>query len=403
MNNIFLVIVMLELFLMGSGRFIEIGPLTLRMIFFSIATFYAVILLVYKNRIDRQIFFLLNIFLVVHSLAFLIGSLNNAQMHLMLNDIKPLLFFFMLIYFCMFIRDMEGVNLTIKTIKAAALILALPYLIFLLLLHLEIIHLDADFIAMLENHKGKDIRFQQHMGVFYNGFLYLCVGFLFFVFEKGKINKLISALIFTAIVFTFSRGFVLSTGLVLLIYVTGRFIRSKLKVKYLAFLIVSCCVALLAGQKYIRTVGNKYISDITRIITFKQVVEAVTPISLFLGHGLGVGTAERPVHMEVSYLEIFHKQGILGLLFWFMLFVVIVREYSKACRNGARNMALPFMLSSLLIFILTATNNYMNNPLGMSMLLISIAALNVLARNDYLVLIEESKTNERMSDMQITD
>jgi len=104
--------------------------------------------------------------------------------------------------------------------------------------------------------------------------------------------------------------------------------------------------------------------------------------------------------MEVSYLEIFHKQGILGLLFWFMLFVVIVQKYLKACRNGVRNIALPFMLSSLLIFILTATNNYMNNPIGMSMLLISIAALSVLARNVHLALIEESQTNERMSDMQ---
>ncbi|MBA7656113.1 hypothetical protein ES703_64026 [subsurface metagenome] len=354
----------------------------------------------YKNKVDREIFFLLNIFLIVHSLAFLIGSLNNAQMHLMLNDMKPLMFFFMLIFFCTFIRDIEGVNLTIKTVKAAALILALPYLIFLLLLHFKIIHLDADFIAMLENHKGKDIRFQQHMGVFYNGFLYLCVGFLFFVFEKGKINKLISALIFIAIVFTFSRGFLLSTGLVLLIYVTVRFIRSKLKVKYLAFLIVSCCAALLAGQKYIQTVGDKYISDITRIITFKQVVEAVTPISLFVGHGFGVGTAERLVHMEVSYLEIFHKQGILGLLFWFMLFVVIVRKYLKACRNGVRNMALPFMLSSLLIFILTATNNYMNNPLGMSMVLISIAGLNALGKENLKIAIKESRVNGSMSHMR---
>jgi hypothetical protein len=324
-------------------------------------------------------------------------------MHLMLNDMKPLLFFFMLIFFCTFIKDMKGVNLTIKTIKAAALILALPYLIFLLLSRFGIIHLDANVIAMLENHRGGDIRFQRHVGFFYNGFFYLCIGFFFFAFEKGKVNKIIAVLILTAIIFTFSRGFLLSTGLVLLIYVSIRFIRFKLKVKYLAFLMMSGCVALLGAQKYIRTVGNKYISDITRVITFKQVVEAVTPLSLFVGHGFGVGTAERPVHMEISYLEIFHKQGIIGLLFWFVLFVVIVQQYFKASRNGNRHIALPFMLSCLFTFIVTATNNYMNNPVGMPVLLISITVLNVLGRNDHLQIAERTKTNERMSYLQIAD
>jgi len=149
--------------------------------------------------------------------------------------------------------------------------------------------------------------------------------------------------------------------------------------------------------------GDKAPSDEGRIVLFKQVMSALTPLSLFVGHGFGIGIAEKPVHMEISYLEILHKQGLLGLLFWFMLFVLTVRMYFRACRNGYRRTALPFMLSSLLIFILTATNNYMNNPLGMSMLLVSFGVLNVLSKNNCFIITKQNKGYERMSSLQIPD
>jgi hypothetical protein len=396
---------MLELFLLGSGRFIQIGPLTLRMILFLIVVFYSAVRIAYTGRIDREIILLLSIFIVVHSLDFLVGIMNNADMSLILNDIKPLLFFLMIIFFSAGIRDIKDVHLTVKTIKAAGLILALPYLIFLLLSRFGIIHLDSNIIAMLENHTGGDIRFQQHFGVFYNGFFYLCIGFFFFAFEKGKVNKIIALLFFAAVVLTFSRGLLLCTVLTVLIYDIIRIIRSKQKMKYLVYVILICCAVLLSTAKYFDIVGAKhiYLSDSVRITTFRQVFDAVTPLSLFVGHGLGIGVAQRPVHMEISYLEIFHKQGIIGLLFWFVLFVVIVQQYYKASRNGTRHIALPFMLSCLFTFIVTATNNYMNNPVGMPVLLISITVLNVLGRNDHLQIIERTKTHERMSYLQIVD
>ncbi len=403
-SDIVLVVMMLELFLMGSGRFLEIGPVTLRMLFFAIAVFYSTTLAVYRNHINKQIFLLACTFIAVHLLACLVGYFNNADMKLIILDVRPLLFFLMIIFFSVFIKDLRTVNLTIKTIKAAALILAVPYLLFLIFFHFGIIHLDAQTIAMIENHEGGDVRFQQHIGVFYNGFFYLSVGFFFFAFEKGKINKIFAALLFAAIIFTFSRGLALSITLVILFYTIFCIIKSsRRRIVYLAFLILFCCAVLLSWQKYIATVGEKSSSDINRIILIRQVFGSVTPLSLFVGHGLGIGVEQRPIHMEVSFLEIFHKQGIIGLLFWAVVLIVILKNYSRAFKAGNGKAALPFVLSCLYAYILTATNNYINNPVGMPILLISVVVLDVLGKNSIAPLIRKVSVYEKMSNMQIAD
>lgn len=399
-GNAFLVIVMLELFLMGSGRFLTVGPVTVRMILFSLAIACSLVLLIQKKGMSVEATLLLSAFLAVHAVGFLMGTINNAEMRLMLIDIKPLLFFLMIIFFCTFIHDVKSVKLVIKTIKIAAILLAFSYLAFLLLYEFNIIHLSAETIYKIEAHRGKDVRFQQVMGVFYNGFLYLSIGCLFYFFEDKKFSKLIAALMFAAVVLTFSRGFLLAIVLVFVVYLSGRMLKSRRAVVYAFCLALTFAAAIAFVSTYLSMLGNKAPSDVTRIVLFRQVMGALTPLSLFVGHGLGIGTAERPIHMEVTYLEVLHKQGLLGLLFWFVLFAIIVQMYDRACKNGYRNIALPFLLSVLFIFIVTTTNPYLNNPLGMSMVLISIAVLNVLAKENTRVAIKENSVNGSMSYMQ---
>jgi len=330
---------------------------------------------------------------------FLIGALNNADMRLMLIDIKPLLFFFMIIFFCTFINDIASVRLTVNTIKGAAVLLAFSYLVFLILYEFDIIHISAETIREIEAHRGKDIRTQQKIGVFYNGFLYLGIGCFFYFFEDKRFSKVISALMFAAVVLTFNRGFLLSTVLVFTVYLFGRILKFRRIVACVFCLALIFAVAIALVPTYLSMLGDKAPSDSMRIVLFKQVMSALTPLSLFVGHGLGIGTVERPIHMEVTYLEILHKQGLLGLLFWFTLFGLIVQMYFRACRNSYRRTTLPFVLSSLFIFIVSITNPYVSNPIGMSMVLISIAVLNVLGKENLKIAIKESRINGSMSHM----
>ena len=54
-NNAFLVVVMLELFVMGSGRFLEVGPVTVRMVLFLLAVSCSVVLLMQKKGINMHL------------------------------------------------------------------------------------------------------------------------------------------------------------------------------------------------------------------------------------------------------------------------------------------------------------------------------------------------------------
>lgn len=372
---------MLEVFLMGSSRMFEIGSLTLRMILFSIALFYSTILLLSNYKIDKNIFFLLLSFIAIHLLALLIAVLNNAEISLIIIDIKQLLSFFMIIYFSLMIKDIKSVDITIKTIKASAFILASLYLIILLLLWFGVI--DSEYYWWITN-ADKTPDFAAHDNYFvYSGFLYLCIGFYFYFFCKSKYSKLFSMLILAAVFLTFSRGFLLSLFSVIIIYLIFNF---KRDIRTSVLLIVFCLIASLLIHVFLdvaNEMGRAERADSVRVETINQVINQVNLLSFFIGHGLGIGVPAKPVHMEIVYLEIFHKQGCLGLLFWLCLFGIIINKYLRASKNGNHDLALPFMLSSLFVFIQSAFNPYLNNSLGMPMLFISIAVLNVLGLKRY--------------------
>jgi len=124
---------------------------------------------------------------------------------------------------------------------------------------------------------------------------------------------------------------------------------------------------------------GKQESDSVRITTASQVMDRITPLTVILGNGFGVGVEERPVHMENSYLEIFHKQGVLGLLWWGSMFFFLIVRYRKA-RRVNHEYAQPLFLSSCFVAFESLTNPFINNPIGIFIWLIALVGLDVLSR-----------------------
>ena len=65
-----------------------------------------------------------------------------------------------------------------------------------------------------------------------------------------------------------------------------------------------------SGSPNEKLLGDRSQSDAGRIAQIKEVISMTSVLSSFIGNGFGIGIPSRPVHMEISYLEIFHKQGI---------------------------------------------------------------------------------------------
>lgn len=375
--NIFFVILFMELFLMGSGRYFEVGPLTLRMILYFIAVSIAFLLYLHISKIDKKVLTFLAIFIFILSFSSLMGLLNGASPSFIMQDIKPLLFFLTILPFTLFINSLKSIVLISHLIKLSAFIMAMLYMLWLGLMFFG--YLDFNSMHELLSSDSNDIMFRgadsSEAGLFYKGFAYMCIGFIFFVYSKGYKNKTIALIILIAIILTFTRGFVVA----LVFAFTYKSIVDYKKKKSLIFLGLTLIFLAIAIPYYMANVGIKETSDAIRILQIHQVLDNVTFLSFFIGHGFGIGVDIRPHGMEISYLEIFHKQGIMGLLFWFSLLYLITINYINITEKTS--LVISLFVGSLFIFMQSLTNPFINNPIGMSMILISFISLEFIQKN----------------------
>jgi O-antigen ligase len=297
---------------------------------------------------------------------------NGAELSLVFEDVKPLSYFLMILFFSITIDSQQNIELVVKTVKVCSVVLMIVYLSILIGIYIKIIDFNSFYALMSTNN---EFIFRPDIGFFYSGFLYLCVGCLFFLFSSKWSSKIIAALLMFSIVLTFTRGFILSTAATIVVYIV--FFSNK-NLRMLCYIASLIAVIVLFTPWFITQLGDKSDSNIVRLITYEQVKESVTPLSVLFGHGLGIGVEMRSVHMEATYLEIFHKQGLLGLFFWFIILLLTILAYSKIRNKESRLIALPFVLSTVLIYIQTTTNPFLNNPIGMSMVLIAFSALRAL-------------------------
>jgi O-antigen ligase len=354
---------------MGSGQMLKLGPLTLRMFLFVCTLSVSVAIVVLRRKIELYFSVLVLIYSATLLVPTFMAVINGFPAGGIIEDLKPLIFFYNIIFFSLMIKDEKNILQINGILKRSAIILAMGYLFVIFGIYTGI--LDFNYIyALLDS--TTEVFFRGTAGFFYKGFLYLCIGVFFFLDKFSKRNALSIALILIAIVLTFTRGFLVSLALVLTIYLL-LFYRNK--ILSLIILGVSAIVGYLYLGYYTDTIGDKSDSDSIRYIQYHEVKNEADPFSFFIGHGFGKGTYSRPGHLEIAYLEIFHKQGIVGLAFWLILLICIFYSYHKAKLNGNKKMALPYLLSCIFVYLQSFTNPFINNPIGMSVIIISVVVL----------------------------
>lgn len=357
---------LIELVVGGGGHYLEIGSLTLRMGLYFLAIFLGVLYFGFKKVFRRDLVIILTSFTVLCLFDIGVGFSNNANIEAIFEDIKPLIFFYVLIFFYSVIKDLNDILRICNLIKKGALFLALAYFTVLILLFFGII----DFVSFYDKQNAiGEIMFRNDLFFFYKGFLYLCIGYFFFLLSKGSLNQFLAFLMLFSILLTLTRGFILFTTLISLYYYL--FINKNIVVKSV-FLILCIIAVIILVPIIIETLGDKSDSDLIRFITFYEVIDRVNPLSFIIGHGFGIGVPSKPIHMEVSFLEIFHKQGMIGVFFWVSLFIYIFMCYSRIKNKEYKRIALPFLLSVVFVILQSLTNPYMNNPIGLTIILISL-------------------------------
>jgi len=301
LRKLFGLIIFFELFTFGSGQLIKVyHGVTFRIASFFIMMIIGIFLIPIKRRINKNVLFFLTYFLLLLVLGIAIG-LSHTSFEKVFIDIKYLSYFLTILFFYYYIKDLDNIQFLVRILTTSAFIVSIVYLIYLALYSIDIYDFETVYKAAV---KHEDFRFRGTSGaLFYKGFIYLPIALVFINVKKGLISFQ-GICILLAIYFSETRGLWLLAVLVYIFSALYILNKNGLKIppgKSIIVLIILLSLVLYIWYNFSGLTGDRAGGDRERIETFKQVFERVNLVSLFVGHGFGVGVPIREVHMEMSY------------------------------------------------------------------------------------------------------
>ncbi len=358
----------------------EIGPLTLRMVLF------AVILVVvaasaYINP-DRKgqfapAFVWVLAYLTIHVLALMRGALGGHAVNEALADLQPTTFWLAAPFFAMAATDRRLVGRTEGLVIAAALVMALAYLIAISAVSAGYLSPYALWEAASES---GEFFFRNDLLFFYKGNLYFGIAIIFLI--AGRVDHpWVLTLLIVALALTLTRGFILAglTTTLLMFAVQRRW--RHIGAVGLGMAVLVLAMQWVLGAQSEPVLGDRAESDSVRIGDFRFILETMSPLTLLIGEGFGSPINGRQ-NIEISYLWFLWKGGILMLGFWLAPLAAATLQFIRIARDSVDyRLACGFYFSIVYIYIQTATNPFLNNPIGLSFVMIGLFALGTLARH----------------------
>jgi hypothetical protein len=371
-----LTIVLLELFLGGTGRLVEFTAfLTLRMCLFMLYMLLVIIYLFTRRTLPPEIVFIIGFFIIINILAIANGYFAGAAGADIFEDVKPLLNIFLLCYLSFTIKSTGDIRYMLKLLKISAVVLSVFHVI-MYCIYLKFNDIDVLYSAINSAQSDNTVfLFKGESGFLnYTGDIYLCIGFIAWeqYHKTSALKYYMLILIMVAIVLTGTRGLIISLGLVYVV----KWLLLKFDYKSLIYVAIGFGLLLAVFISLQGNIGDKDESDQTRYEQISQVAERITPVSAVIGHGYGIGVPVRPIHMEISYLEIFHKQGVIGLLYYTAILLIAYMAYKRCKRENA----LGFYMFILFIYFVSATNPYVNHPLGITAIAVALVSMLKLSK-----------------------
>ena len=379
----FCYVMLFELFLLGSGQDLPLaGGLTLRWLNFFIGVGASVYMFVRSDDFPKSILAFILVYTIQLLIGWMLAFIFDSEMAYLMVDFKPLLYFYIVLFFYYIMSSELMIKRVVDILLLCVKIMTVLYLIYMTLT--DILGL---FSMTGENyHSVDDSGSFMFRGIgsslFYKGFVYLPIGALGFFWRKQYVWMCLTIL---AIYFTYTRGlYVLLAFGLLAFYLKTHEVNIF---KIVGLMLVVLLLYEVAEVFEIFTFDDTYMenreeSDSVRLITIDQVFDRITWWSLLIGHGFGQGVPERAAHMEISYLDIFHHQGLFGLSFWVALFVAILK-YGNSVVGKYREEAAFFMTAAMMIFLQSCFNPYINNSIGMSITLLAFVICYRLSQDEY--------------------
>jgi hypothetical protein len=113
------------------------------------------------------------------------------------------------------------------------------------------------------------------------------------------------------------------------------------------------------------------------------IVDNMTPESFLIGEGYGALENDRQ-DIENSFLWAQWKLGVMGPVFWLTPLLLCGYYYLKIPNRRKHRAATAFFFGTVLVYIETLTNPFLNNPIGLSYVLVAIFSLRTLCKQSRL-------------------
>ena len=369
-----------ELFLMGSGAELAVaGFLTLRMVNFIVAMMLTVWFIAQGAEFPKTILW----FFLAHTLLIFFGYyqsyLTDTDWKYTVEDLKPLTYFYILLFFYYMMDSERMMRKAVSILLWAVKVMTVFYLIYMMVT--DVLGL-FEYPVVYQALNSDSFTFRGvGSAIYYKGFVFLPIGCVAFFQRKQYVWLALAAL---AIYFTYTRGLYVLLAMGLAFYYLKT--RDVNIITLLSVVAVALLVAGIADYFDLLSVDDTYAenreeSDEIRLRTIRMVSDQATPWSVFFGHGFGHGVEGRLYHMEISYLEMFHKQGIVCIIFWLM-FLWNTVMCGLSIPERYKDLGDFFLTSSLMIYVQSFFNPYVNNPIGMSVTLLAFAVCYRLSHDE---------------------
>jgi hypothetical protein len=378
-------ITILELLIGGGGRLTPIGPVTLRMVLFAtcLCAWLVVAPITRQRRSNGHLLAigLVLSYLFIHISAFIVGLLKGTDVVRMNTEMQQSLYWLAAPFFAFILQSQAMVQRTAIIIQVAGIILATTYIA--AITGLAIGAIDLVRLYPILNETG-EFYFRGESFFFYKGFLYLGISIVFLIAIRGRHWGYLTTLVAGALVLTLTRGFVLSTSIAILLMLIA-----QRQWRAVSIASLSVIAAALLVWVYLPTVddtllGQRDISTSQREDDMAYIVDNISAKTIILGEGLGSLINNRP-NIENTFLWAIWKLGYLGFMFWIIPLIICTYYYLKVSKNNSQHrLACAYFFGTILVYVQTATNPYLNNPIGLSFLLMALFSLKTIATESTL-------------------
>ena len=290
-------------------------------------------------------------------------------------ELQPLLFWLTAPFFAMALRDIGAVRKSASIIIFGGLAVAAVTVAITIGLQLGLVPFGSVYLWA---DRTDELFFRGRSNFFYKGHFYVAIALVFCIVLTPRWWKSFLLLLMLSLAFSLTRGLYLGV----VIAVALSFISARRSLAVIILVVAATLFAVLYGHLLIDLIfdPNRTASSQTRSRDLTYFIATFDYRTLLLGDGTGALLNGRQT-IENSLIWALWRFGFVGLAFWLSPLALSMRYFYRIpFRSENHKLASAFFFGMVMLYVVTNTNPFINNSIGITYALCAIFSLRRLSQ-----------------------